>query len=140
MGPLFIDVLHLSPSLPLSRFLHPLPVARVFSPPSCYHFSALSAIIKAPRISNHQGRNSETMFHVMWLQKNLNGELGVRVSGIKGGKNSLSVKFLNIAFQMQVGFVSNHKCPPKYSTRHSFLFSIFFFFKFPESLSEVRWL
>lgn len=37
------------PSLPLSRFLHPLPVARVFSLPSCYTFGALSAIIKARR-------------------------------------------------------------------------------------------
>lgn len=41
------------PSLPISRFLHPLPVARVFSPPSCYHFSVLSAIIKAQRVYNH---------------------------------------------------------------------------------------
>ncbi len=68
VGPLFIDVLHLSPSLPLSRFLHPLPVARVFSLPSCYDFGVLSAIIKAQRVYNRQGRNSETLT-VARLQK-----------------------------------------------------------------------
>lgn len=47
-------------SLPLSRFLHPLPVARVFSPPSSCHFRVLSAIIKALRIYSHQGRNRGT--------------------------------------------------------------------------------
>lgn len=61
MGPLFIDVLHLSPSLPLSRFLHPLPVARVFSLASCYDFGVLSAIIKAQRVYNHQGPNVDTL-------------------------------------------------------------------------------
>lgn len=40
--------------------------------------------------------------------KNHNGELVVDVSEINEEKNCISMKLLNIAFQMQVGFVSNH--------------------------------
>lgn len=103
VGPLFIDVLHLSKSLPLSCFLHPLTVARVFSLPSCYEFVVFSAVIKAQCVFSHRGRN------IVWLQKVIIEKWWLKLSEINKDKNSTCVKLPNIVFQMQVSFLSNHK-------------------------------
>lgn len=65
-----------------------------------------------------------------------NGELVVDISEISGFKNSISMKLLNIAFPMQVGFCIQSQTFSKNIQHNTLSFS----FPFPESQSDVCWL
>lgn len=123
------------PIFPPPQWGHYLLMFCIFPPPSHSHaffilslllgsshchpvtiFPVLSAIIKAQRVYNHQGPNREAACVVRLQKIIMMNWWKMSVKWIVKKSISVSVKFLNIAFQMQVGFVSNHKYFPKTHT------------------------